>query len=189
MWESFYGYAKHNSENYEGNEITYVDERGDEIYSSYKILSLAHITGGFDGWVVLKSLEKEIRDIKIKKAARTMISLSVCCGVRIANTVKVPQYVVFTGTKSHIKGSLDKIAREYNLQTESPKGEINHSDITKIIYKEFRRILKPYLNSDTLCLAFLYARHSMETQELGELHKERLFNSSLFRMEMLCKTQ
>ena len=67
MWDSFYGFAKHNSENYEGNEKNYIDEGGDEIYSLYEILSLAHITIGFDSWVVLKSLEKEIRDIKIKK--------------------------------------------------------------------------------------------------------------------------
>ena len=105
-----------------------------------------------------------------------MISLSVRCGVRIANTVELPQYVIFKGTKSQIKDSLDKIAREYNLQPEPLKREINHSDITKKIYNELRRILKPYLNSDTLCLGFIYARHSMETQEMSELDKERLFN-------------
>ena len=46
------------------------------------------------------------------KTAKGLISLSVRCGVKMFNTVEVPQYVTFTCTESLIKGSLEKIVRE-----------------------------------------------------------------------------
>ena len=56
---------EYNSENYEGDERTYVDKDGDEIVNSYKILLLAHNSSGFDSWVVLNSLDKEMTDSNI----------------------------------------------------------------------------------------------------------------------------
>ena len=96
------------SKNYEGDERTHIDKDGDEIVSSYRFLLVAHNSSGFDGWVVLNSLVKEITELKIIKTARGLISLSFRCGVKIVNTVEVPQYVKFTCSKSHIKGSLEK---------------------------------------------------------------------------------
>ena len=118
---------KYNSEKYEGDERTYVDKDGDEIVSSYRLLLLAHNSSGFDSWVVLNSLVKEITDLKIIKTARGLILLSFRCGVKMVNTCEVPQYVIFTCSKSHIKGSLNKIGKEYGLQPELLKGEIEHS--------------------------------------------------------------
>ena len=46
------------SENYEGDERTYIDKVGDETVSSYRLILLAHNSSGFDSWVVLKSLGK-----------------------------------------------------------------------------------------------------------------------------------
>ena len=54
------------SENYEGDERTYIDKDGNEIISSYKLLLVAHNSSGFDSWVVLNSLIKDITDLKIK---------------------------------------------------------------------------------------------------------------------------
>ena len=68
---------------------------------------------GFDSWVVLNSLDKQFRDLKIIRTAGGLISLSFRCGVKKANSVEVPQDVKFTCFKSHIKGSLDEIGREY----------------------------------------------------------------------------
>ena len=48
------------SENYEGDERTYIDKDGDEIVSSYILLSVAHNAGGFDSCLVLNALVKEI---------------------------------------------------------------------------------------------------------------------------------
>ena len=158
---------KHISENYEGDQRTYIDKDGNEIISSYKLLLVAHNSSGFDSWVVLNSLTKDITDLKIIKTARGLISLSFRCGFKIVNTCEVPQYVKFTCSKSHIKGSLEKIGREYNLQPELLKGEIEHSIINKNNFVELRHIWEPYLISDVLCLAFIYARHAMEMQRMS----------------------
>ena len=58
---------KYISKNYEGDERTSIDKDGDEIVSSYRLLLVAHNSSGFDSWVVLNSLVKEITDLKIKK--------------------------------------------------------------------------------------------------------------------------
>ena len=158
---------KYISKNYEGDERTYIDKDGDEIVSSYRLLLVAHNSSGFDSWVVLNSLVKEITDLKILKTARGLISLSFRCGFKIVNTVEVPQYVKFTCSKSHIKGSLEKIGREYELQPELLKGEIEHSIIKKNNFGKLRNIWEPYLKLDVLCLAFIYARHSMEMQKMS----------------------
>ena len=157
---------KYISENYDGDERTYIDKDGDELVSSYRLLLVAHNSSGFDSWVVLNSLIKDITDLKIIKTARGLISLSFRCGVKIVNTCEVPQYVKFTCTKSHIKGSLEKIGKEYGLQPELLKGEMDHSLINKNNFAELRHIWEPYLISDVLCLAFIYARHSMEMQKM-----------------------
>ena len=94
-----------------------------------------------------------------------MISLSFRCDVKIANTVEVPQYVEFPFTKSHIKSSAEKIGREYALQPEIIKRKIEHSVISKGNFAELRHIWEPYLKLHELCLAFVYARHSMEMQK------------------------
>ena len=62
------------SENYEGDERTYIDKNGDEIVSSYRLLLVAHNSSGFDCWFVLNFLVKEITDLKIIKTARGLIS-------------------------------------------------------------------------------------------------------------------
>ena len=158
---------KYISKNYEGDERTYIDKDGDEIVSSCRLLLVAHNSSGFDSWVVLNSLIKEITELKIIKTARGLISLSFRCGFKINNTVKVPQYVKFTCSKSHIKGSLEKIGREYGLQPELLKGEIEHSVFNKNNFAKLIHIWEPYLLSDVLCLAFIYARHSMEMQKMS----------------------
>ena len=64
------------SQNYEGDEKTYIDKDGVEIVSSYLLSLFAHNSSGFDSWVVLYSLVKEITDIKIIKTAKRLIPLS-----------------------------------------------------------------------------------------------------------------
>ena len=72
---------KFNSENYEGDEGTYIDKDGDEIVSSYRFLLVAHNSCRFDSWVVLKSSVKNTTDLKIIKTARGFISSSFRRGV------------------------------------------------------------------------------------------------------------
>ena len=92
---------KNISENYEGDERTYIDKDGDEIVSSYRLLLVAHNASGFDSWVVLNSLVKEITELKVKKTGRGLISLSFRCGVNLVKSVEVALCVQFTCTKSH----------------------------------------------------------------------------------------
>ena len=66
-----------------------------------------------------------------------------------------------------MKVSVEKIGREYGLQPELLKGEIEHSFINKTNFSELRLIWEPFLKLDVLCLAFIYARHSMKTQKLS----------------------
>ena len=101
------------SEKHKRDERTCIDKDGDEIVSSYRLLFVASTSSGFDSWVVWNSLVKELTELRIIKTAEGLISLSFRCGVKIVNTVEVPQYVKFTSTKTHIKGSWEKIGREY----------------------------------------------------------------------------
>ena len=158
---------KYTSEIYEGDKKTYIDKDGDEIVSSYRLLMVAHKISGFDSWVVLYSLVKGITELKIIKTSRGLISLSFRCGFKSFNTVEVPQYVKFTFTKSHIKGCLEKIGKEYGLRPELLKGEIEHSANNKNNFAELKYIWEPKLKSDVLCLAFIFARHSMKMQKMS----------------------
>ena len=94
---------------------------------------VAHNASGFVSWVVLNSLVREITGLKIRKTARVLISISFRYGFKTNNTVEVTQYVKFTCTKIHNKGSLEKMVREYGVQPELLKGEIEHSVFIKCI--------------------------------------------------------
>ena len=96
--------------------------------------------------------------------------MSFRCGAKIVNTVntiEVPQYFEFTCTKFHIKSSLHKIGREYGLQPDFLKKEIEYLVSNKCNFAELRHIWEPYLRLDVLCLASINARHSMEMQNLS----------------------
>ena len=67
---------KYISENYEGDERAYFDKDGDEIVSTYRLFLGARNSSGFDSWVVLNSLVKEITELKTIKSVRGLISLS-----------------------------------------------------------------------------------------------------------------
>ena len=72
-------------------------------------------------------------------------------------------------TRLQISGSSDKIGRENGLQPELLEGDVNHSKITKHKYIELRDVGEPYLESDDLSLAFVYARPAKELQEVTEI--------------------
>ena len=72
-----------------------------------------------------------------------MISSSFRRGVKLFNTVEVPQYVKFAGTKTHVKSLLGKIGREYGLQPEILEGKFEHS----VIYKSDFAVFKTYVEA------------------------------------------
>ena len=166
-WNPVMNLAKHFSENYEGDERTYIDKDGVEIVSSYRLLLVARDSGEFDSWVVANSLVKEITDLKIVKTAKGLISLSFCCGVKIVNTCEVRQNVKFTCTEYHIKGSMEKIGGGYGLQPELLKGKIEHSVINKNSFADLRLTWEPHLQLDVFCLSFIHARQSIKAPNMS----------------------
>ena len=71
--------------------------------------------------------------MRIIRTGRGLISLSFWCGVKIVNTNEVPQYDTFTCSKAHMKGSVGKIGKEYSLQPELRKGEIEQLGVILLI--------------------------------------------------------
>ena len=71
------------SENYTCGETLCFNEHGGEVVRSYYILLLAHNASGFDNWIVLKSLDRETKNIKIIKISRGLIFISFRCGVKL----------------------------------------------------------------------------------------------------------
>ena len=65
----FVNMLKFLSESYEGDERTYFDKDGDEMFNSYRLLLVAHNASGFDIWVVPKSLVEELTELKFIKSA------------------------------------------------------------------------------------------------------------------------
>ena len=124
---------KYISDNYEGDERTFIDKDGDETVSSYRLLFVAHNSSGFDSCVVLNSLVKEIREKKLIKTARGFISLSFRCGVKIVNRCEVPQYIKSTCSKSHVKGSLEKSVKNIVFNLNFSKEELNTLLLIKVV--------------------------------------------------------
>ena len=52
------------------------------MVSLHRHFLVAHLSGGFDSWVILNSLVKEITETKYIKTARGLILLSFWCGVK-----------------------------------------------------------------------------------------------------------
>ena len=63
--------------------------------------------------------------------------------------------------------SLEKIGRENGLQPELLREEVEQSVNNKTNFTELRHIWEPNLKLDVLCLAFIYARHSIEMRKMS----------------------
>ena len=86
----------------------------------------------------------------------------------------------FVCSKVHISGSLRKIQKEYGIQPQLLKTEMEHSDITLSNYIEKERFWKPYLINDVLGLGMLIAKHANKIQKItGVSFKTSLTQSSL----------
>ena len=86
----------------------------------------------------------------------------------------------FVCSKVHISGSLRKTPKEYDIQPQLIKGEINHNLITSTNYKEHEKFCKPYLVDDILGLAAVVAKRGNKIQKLtGVSFKNSLTESFL----------
>ena len=85
---------------------------------------------GFDIYIVLNSLPSSCNCVKMKNALRGLNELSFKAGSVIVDEKELPKYMKFVCSKCHISGSLKRIQKEYNIQPDLMKGEINH-DLTQ----------------------------------------------------------
>ena len=75
-----------------------------------------------------------------------------------------------------------KIQKEYNIQPQPIKGEIDHNLKTLSNYKEHEKVWKPYLIDDVLGIAAVVAKHDNKIQKVtGVLFKNSLTETSLAR--------
>ena len=85
-----------------------------------------------------------------------------------------------TCTKSHLKGSIEKVGRKHGFQAELLTGKIEHSVFNETNFSDLRHICEPYLELDVLSLGFIYATHSREMQKKsGFCNKDCLTEASL----------
>ena len=168
--------------NYEGKPKYFKDKNGEFKISSYRYQLIGHNASGFDNDIVLNSLLKEYtnKNTKIMKTSRGFLKLTFRVGSVSEDGKETPQYMKIVCSKVHIPGSLKKIQKEYNVQPQLIKGEIDHNLITLSNYKEHENIWKPYLIDDVLGLAVVVAKHGNKIQKLtGVSFKNSLTESSL----------
>ena len=92
-----------------------------------------------------------------------MIKLSFKAGFVIENDRENSKYMNFVCSKCHIAGPLKEIQKEYKIQPDLMKGEINHNISN---YKEYESSWKLYLIDDVLGLAYLVVNTLNITKKL-----------------------
>ena len=116
--------------NFKGKPKFFKTKDDDYKISCYKYQLIAHNASGFDNINVLNSLPKTYFP-KIIHTSRGILKVSFRVGVIYDNINKeIPQYMKFVCSKVHISGSLRKIQKDYGIQPQLLKTEMEHSDIT-----------------------------------------------------------
>ena len=154
------------NKNYTGDKIIHRNKSGVNIVKSYRTTLVAHNSSGFDSYIILNNLLKNTAlSSKIIKTDRGIIKLQFNSG-KINNT---PQYIKIVCSRSHISGSLAVIGREYSVQPQLLKSEMDQTKITMDNYMSLEHEWISYLELDCLSLAFVYARHVMEMKKISNV--------------------
>ena len=165
--------------NYKGKPKYFKNKNGEKQLSCYKYQLIAHNASGFDNYIVMNSLPKTYFP-EITDTSRGILKLIIRVGTVFENDREIPLYMKFVCSEVHISGSLRKIQKEYEIQPQLLKTEMEHNDVTLYNYREKKHIWKPYLINDILGLAMLVARHGNKIQKTtGVSFKNSLTQSSL----------
>ena len=122
--------------NYKGKPKFFKHKDGNYKISCYKYQLIAHNASGFDNVIVLNSLPKTYFP-KVIHTSRSILKLSFRVGsIYDNNNKEIPQYMKFVCSKVHISGSLRKVQKDYGIQPQLSKTEMEHNDITLSIYIE-----------------------------------------------------
>ena len=93
---------------------------------------------------------------------------------------EIPEYKKFVFSKCHISDSLKSIQKEYNIQPDLMKGEIDHDLISISKYKDYENLWRPYLIDNVLGLAYVAAKHGNRIQKItGVSYKNSLTEAAL----------
>ena len=159
---------KYITTNYKGKPKYFKDKNGDFKIPSYRYQLIGHNASGFDNAIVLNSLSKEYtnKNTNIIRISRGFLNISFRVGTVYEDDREIPQYMKFVCSKVHISASLRKIQKEYNIQQQLIKSEIDHNLITLSNYKEHEGLWKPYLTDDVLGLVAVVAKHGNKIQQL-----------------------
>ena len=142
-----------------------INQHGAQLLSLYKYQLFGHNASSFDNYIVLNSLPSSYNCIKIIKSSGRLTKRSFKAGSEIEHDREVPGYLKSVCSKCHISGSLKRIQKEYKIQPELMKGEINHDLITIANYKDYENLWRPYLKEDVLELAYVIAKHGNSIQK------------------------
>ena len=83
-------------------------------------------------------------------------------------------------SKCHITGSLKSKQKEYNIQPDLMKGEINQDLINIALYKDYENLWRLYFIDDVLGLAYVLAKHGNSIQKItGVSYKNSLTEAAL----------
>ena len=78
--------------------------------------------------------------MKLMKTSRGFLKLSFGVGFVYEHDKELPQYMKFVCSRIHISGSLKKIQKEYNIQQQLTKSEIDHNLINLSNSKEHEKL-------------------------------------------------
>ena len=82
-------------------------------------------------------------------------------------------------SKCHISGSLKSIQKEYTIQLDLLKGELNHDLINIGQKKDYENSWKTYFTDDVLVLAYVIAKHENSIQIITDVsYKKSLTEAS-----------
>ena len=165
--------------NYKGKPKYFKDKNGNFKISFYKYQLIGHNASGFDNAIVLNSLPNTFFP-QVVHTSRGFLKVSFKVGsVCDDDNREIPQYMKFVCSKVHLSGSLKKIQKEYRIQPQLLKSEMEHNDISLSNYKEKEQLWKPYLVNDVLGLAAVIAKHGNNIQKItGVSFKNSLTESS-----------
>ena len=158
--------------NYKGKPKYVNKKHGNRKLSSYKYQMGGHDAIFFDNYIVLNSLPSSYKCIKLNKTSRGLKKLSLQAGSVIEGDREMLKYMIFVCSKCHLSGSLKSIQKEYNIQPDLMKDEIDHDLISIGNYKDYENLWRPYLIDDVLALAYAPTKHDNSIHKITRVSYE-----------------
>ena len=132
-----------NTSNYKSKPKKVINKYGKQVLSSYKYQMFGHNASIFDIYIVLNSIPSSYKCIKIIKTSRGLIKLSFNAGSVIENDREFPNFMKIVCSKCHSSVSFKGIQKEYNIQPDLMKGEIDHDLINIAKHKDYENLWRP----------------------------------------------